>query len=472
MKLDNCADPIAIVGLGETGIASADFLIGRGREVVIYHRDVSVPDNERVNDLISGGTRVVSGFTDPLKSLCDRHDFILMSPGVLTSESQRAEIRTTGTRLENDVTLFLSERKGPSAGITGSNGKSTTTTLAAKILQASGMEARACGNIGFSPLRIAHSDQPGAIPVIEISNAQLELFQKEDRIGVGLLNNLSPNHLNRYQLGGESKEAAFRIYVETKFRLLENAEIPIFNADDPITNQWIAGYDGLRERCLCFSLEGPVEEGAYLDEASHNLLVRRHGESHVICGTGDLRLMGRHNVANALAASLVAFELGGSIDGMRKALRSFGGLNHRIETVAQIEGIRFVNDSKSTSPASTIEALRSFSEPTVLILGGDAKGAEFDSEVLRQSCGQVEAVVKLPGCDSERLSSPFIEMGIPVIEANLMEDAVEQAFATIKRGVVLLSPAASSLPERTFEERGEDFAKATDNLERSILGGN
>jgi len=336
------------------------------------------------------------------------------------------------------------------------------------MLKASGKSALACGNIGISPLGLSCAMDPEFVPVIEVSNAQLEIFQPEHRVRVALLNNISVNHLDRYRCEGDrSASAAYAAYVETKFRLLENADTSIINQDDAETLRFLALYPEIQANSLRFSVKERVGEGAYLDQASNQLVIKRNGEMHRLCGADELLIYGRHNLSNALGASLVAYESGASLSGIRKALLSFCGLPHRIEPVGQVDGVRFVNDSKSTSPAAILVALKAFPEPLVLILGGDSKHTEFDLEELRTCSRHVKMVVELPGRSLERSTAAFHKLSIPVVKASSMEDAIYRAFRQISNGLLLLSPAAASQPDfKSYAHRGQIFTAGVRDLEK------
>jgi UDP-N-acetylmuramoylalanine--D-glutamate ligase len=461
-------ETVGVLGIGETGTTAAHYFLDQEQPVIIYHREPVTPESAAILALRSRGATFVPGFTEPVTTLARQHKMVLLSPGVLTSSADRAFFQSCGSRLENDLTLFLSARKGFTCAITGSNGKTTTTTLVAEMLKASGKSTQACGNIGLSPLGLPFAMDSDFIPVIEVSNAQLEIFQPSHRVSVALLNNLAVNHLDRYRFeGDQSPAAAYAAYVETKFRLLENAATAIINQDDAETQRFLNAYSEIKARALRFSLRQSVPEGAYLDQATHQLTISRHGATYSLCRADQLLICGRHNLSNALGAALVAFESGASLAGIRSALLSFCGLPHRIEPVGQVEGVRFINDSKSTSPAATMVALKAFPEPMVLILGGDSKDTEFNIEELHVHTTHVKMVVELPGRSSHRSTSAFQQLAIPIVKAASMEDAIYQAFRSINQGLVLLSPAAASQPEfKNYMERGQIFAAGVQTLEK------
>ncbi|MFQ5888457.1 MAG: UDP-N-acetylmuramoyl-L-alanine--D-glutamate ligase [Gemmatimonadota bacterium] len=439
---------VAVLGLGRSGMAAARLAHARGGRV--YASDVG--RNEAVEGnaaaLREEGMEVEIGGHD-----LDRiraADLVVVSPGIGPDTSVRRELSTAGVRTIAEVELAYRDVRSRLIGITGTNGKTTTSALAGHLLLAGGVEAVVAGNIGRPLAEIALLERHPAWVVVELSSfqlADLELFTPD----IGLLLNLSPDHLDRY------RDVA--AYYADKQRLFANAGPGsrwVLNADDELVLDLAKGAEG--EHFL-FSVGGPVERGAYL--AADGWLHLRLGErSGRWTSVSELKLVGRHNAANALAAGLAAALVGCADREIASGLREFEALPHRLQPIGERNDVLWVNDSKATNVAASAVALRAFDRPVVLLLGGRHKGEPYTSlipELRRHGRAIVaygEAAPYIVADLREEVSTIRVE--------STLESTVRAAGDLAEPGdVVLLSPACSSydlFPD--YEERGRAFERA------------
>ncbi|MDE2483887.1 MAG: UDP-N-acetylmuramoyl-L-alanine--D-glutamate ligase, partial [candidate division NC10 bacterium] len=379
-------------------------------------------------------------------------DLIVVSPGIDLREPLFARAREVGIPLIGEVELAYRCSEATFIGITGTNGKSTTTTLLGAMLKQAGLPSHVAGNIGTPLCRVAPSLGAGEFVVTELSSFQLETI-KEFRPRVALLLNLAPDHLDRY--------TRVEDYYWAKARIFENqrlSDVAIVNADDPLVLQATALARGRR---IAFSRTRPLDAGAYIGE--DHLVLNLDGRREVICRVSELKIQGVHNLENALAASLAAAAIGASPMAIRNALTSFEGLEHRLEFVAEIDGVRYVNDSKGTNVGAVMRSLESFTGPVVLIAGGRDKHGDF-APLLPLVRERVKRLI-LIGEAAEKLRRALAS-ACPTEEASSLEEAVSRAAAVASPGeVVLLSPACASFDMfADFEERGRVFKAAVRGL--------
>ena len=382
-----------------------------------------------------------------LAELVTAADLVVPSPGVPAHHPVFALAAETGTAVESELGLAADAIDVPLVAITGTNGKTTVTTLVAEMLVASGRRAIAAGNIG-TPLTTAVG-QPVDVVVAEVSSFQLQLAPRfRPQVGVWL--NLAPDHLDWH--GSDESYAA------AKFRVWENQgpdDVAVANADDPGVEAWTSKAPG---RVVRYGVEEPAEYAVAGGE-----LVGPGGET--IVSVGELWRALPHDLGNSLAASAAALAGGASLDGVRAALRAFRGLPHRLALVGDADGVRWYDDSKATNPHAAAAAIRSF-ESVVLIAGGQNKG--LDLSALRQSADRVRGVVAI-GAAGAQVRDAF-QGRTAVVTAESMDAAVEAAGAMARPGdAVVLSPGCASFDwYGSYAERGDDFARAVaDRLERT-----
>ncbi|MBI4313384.1 MAG: UDP-N-acetylmuramoyl-L-alanine--D-glutamate ligase, partial [Candidatus Omnitrophica bacterium] len=337
--------------------------------------------------------------------------------------------------------------RGRIVAVTGSNGKSTVTALVGEMLKAAGRPVVVAGNIGTPLTSVLDQIHPSTTVALEVSSFQLEAIEKFHPSIASVLN-VTPNHMDRH----ENMDA----YIAAKRRLLTRQGMrdwAVLNSDDAVCRSYRSS---VRGRCLEFSLEGPVR-GAYL--AGETLCLMLRGRLHRVIHQSDLKLKGRHNAANALAALAIGGLLGLEVEPMQEALQTFAGLEHRMEPVASWNGILFVNDSKSTTVEAGIKALEACPGQAVLIAGGKDKGSDF-SKLIAVARDKVRATV-LIGADGPRIAAA-LERTVPVYPAQTLQEAVSRAVQLSRPGDwVLLSPMCASFDMfRDFEDRGEAFKQS------------
>ncbi|HQU14901.1 MAG TPA: UDP-N-acetylmuramoyl-L-alanine--D-glutamate ligase [Gammaproteobacteria bacterium] len=428
---------VLIVGLGATGLSCARFLAAHGAEIAVTDTRVHPPGLDDLRETLPDVAVFLGGLDE--QALRSAHE-IVVSPGVSLRTPVIAAAIGRGTPVIGDVELFARYARAPVAAITGSNGKSTVTTLLGEMARAAGRDVRVGGNLGTPALDLLSDGEPD-LYVLELSSFQLETTASLSPAVAAVLN-LSPDHMDRYQNVAE--------YAAAKARIYRRASMQIVNADDP---QVVAMHDPRRAaRRYTLQAPGTGEFG----------LVQDGSEVWMACGTerllpaAELRIAGRHNLANALAAIAMGDALGLSREAMRAALAGFNGLPHRTQWVAERAGVTWYNDSKGTNVGATMAALNGFDAPVVLIAGGDGKGADFTP--LRAVVAARARAVVLIGRDAPRIEAALAD-SVPVFAARDLDEAVRTAAAQARAGdVVLLSPACASFDMfRNYEDRGERF---------------
>jgi len=442
---------VAVVGLGKSGVA-ATTLLARER-VRVYASDGA--EQPYGGGAAVAALRALPGVTVQVGG----HDLariraaagVVASPGVPPDAPPLAAARAARVPIVSELDLgfrALQDRGVRCIAVTGTNGKTTTTALVAQLLQAGGLRAVAAGNIGRPLADVALDPQPWQWLAVEVSSFQLhdsEHFAPD----VGILTNLAPDHLDRYP--------SVTAYYADKRLLFRNAaagSVWVLNGDDPPALALAAGAAG---RTLRFSLRVPAD--AWYDAARREL---RLGEERLL-GRDELRLLGDHNVANALAAALAAREPGVSLGALAAGLRSFRALPHRLELVREVGGVRWINDSKATNIASTVVAVEAMDRPFVLLLGGRHKGEPYTrlGPLLKPRCRLVVAYGEA-GPQVER----DLQGQVPLERGTTFADVVARARRAARPGdAVLLSPACSSYDMfKNYEERGATFRELVEAM--------
>ncbi len=427
---------VVVVGLGITGLSCVDFFIRQGV-------------TPKVID-----TRQKPGGLDKLPADVEYHtgsfhqawlndaDLIISSPGIALSTPELVEAANHGVEIIGDIELFCREAQAPIVAITGSNGKSTVTTIVGEMASADGIRVGVGGNIGVPALILL--TEPHDLYVLELSSFQLETTYSLQAAAATVLN-ISEDHMNRYPLGLEQ-------YREAKLRIYDNAKTCVYNEDDALTLP-LAGKDN---RCVSFG----VGQGDYqLDNTNRILKVK--GEK--VLSTAEMYLSGQHNYTNALAALALADAVGISRKAATEVLKTYHGLAHRFQLVYSHQNVRWINDSKATNVGSTEAALRGLEvEGTLhLLLGGDGKSADFTSLLPYISGDNIRLYCF--GQDGQALANLRPDVSLLTVT---MEEAMRALAPTVKSGdMVLLSPACASLDQfKCFEQRGDEFARLAREL--------
>ena len=434
-----------VVGAGKSGIASCRFLLEQGASVILSD---SKPREEfassaEIKDLEAAGVELMLGnqFAEQVD-----WDFVVISPGVPPMIPILTMSRQAGCEVLGEIELAYRFASAPFLGITGTNGKTTTTALLGFILQNCGKNVLVGGNIG-EPLALTAPKFTGDYIVAELSSFQLEsCIDFHAHIGVYL--NLTPDHLNRH--------GTMQAYAEAKERLFANMtdkDYAILSADDAPVR---AVAERTAAQVLWFSLEQIVDNGMYFDGIQ--IVVREHGQTVHTIPACDIYIKGRHNMQNAMAAALAAHAVGVDYTSIATALANFPGVAHRLEFVCEKDGVVYVNDSKGTNPASTYQALLAYEQPMILLLGGYDKGSDF-SLLFQEIPRRVRRLI-LYGDALPSLMRAAEQAGFKNYEvADNCRDAILRAGKAAHSGdVVMFSPACASWDEfDNFEQRGDLF---------------
>jgi len=438
---------IGVLGLGRSGLGAARLALARGHSVHASDSN-DTPDLRAAADEIrrcGGDAEVGHHAIDRL----ERCDLIVVSPGIPPDAPILRDARLASVPRVSELEFAFRHLDAPVIGVTGTNGKSTTTALAAHLLRSAALDAPAAGNIGLALSEIALRADPPDWVVVEASSFQLagtDTFAPR----VGVVTNLSPDHLDRY--------ATVDAYYADKARLFANAttsSIWVLNGEDEAVRSLPGDAPGERRWFRTGSEPAYGARGGWVRD--DELVVREHRTDVVLVRTDELRIAGPHNHANALAAALAALAAGADTTAVRVGLRSFPGLAHRLEAIVEAGGVLWINDSKATNVASTRVALRSMTRPVVLLLGGRHKGEPYSS--LLPDMAGVRAVVAY-GEAGARLVRDLGGHVHVEHETGPFEAVMDRAAAIARPGdVVLLSPACSSYDMfRDYEERGARFA--------------
>jgi UDP-N-acetylmuramoylalanine--D-glutamate ligase len=458
---------VTIMGVGFFGgtIGLARFLVAQGARVTLTDLKPAAELQDSIAALAGLPVRLVLGRHEPA-DFTDA-DLVFASPAVPEQSPYLMAARAAGVPIDTEMNLFMRLCRGTIIGVTGSNGKTTTTSLIGAILRACNPRTRLGGNIGGSLLPEVASIEPGDPVVLELSSFQLEDLGEVLRSPhIALLLNLSPNHLDRH--------GSMEAYLAAKMQIFAHQgaeDVAIFNADDPMVAPLAAQ---VRSQPRAFSLEHPVDAGAFLD--GDRILVAHPREPLEVCHRRDIPLLGRHNVANTLAAVAAADAWGVPLEAMRQAIQAFAGVEHRLELVREWRGRRFYNDSIATSPAATLAALSAIEAPIWLIAGGYDKGLPFQrlGEAIAQRVKGVFLIGKTAPQIARAIETARLpEQALPTIaHCRDLREAVSAAAAAASPGeVVLLSPACASYDQfRNFVERGCQFKQFVGELEISPVG--
>jgi UDP-N-acetylmuramoylalanine--D-glutamate ligase len=446
---------IIILGGGESGIGAALLAQKNGYEVFVS--DESSLKEQYRNELINAGITYEEGQHTEKKILSA--DEVMKSPGIPEKNEMIKAIRKKGIPIISEIELAY-RFKGDSKiiAITGSNGKTTTTALTFHICKAGGLDTALVGNIGYSFARQVAED-PKPLYVAEISSFQLDDIHTF-RPDIAILTNITEDHLDRY-------EYKFENYIRSKFRIAMNqkdSDYFIYCADDEITMKFIneSGKIGfnIQAKQLPFSMKTETK-GAFIKDGDMYI---RTGEEFTSMSVYDFALKGKHNQYNTMAACVAAGIMDIRKEQIREAVQVFQNLPHRMEPVATVRGVEFINDSKATNVNSTWYALESMTKPTILIMGGVDKGNDYSliSDLVKE---KVKAIICL-GTDNRKIHEAFGNIVSPIVNTGSALEAVHAAYLFATKGdVVLLSPACASFDLfKNYEDRGNQFKKAVKEL--------
>jgi UDP-N-acetylmuramoylalanine--D-glutamate ligase len=450
---------VLVVGLGKSGVASALFLKAHGARVTVSDTKSGDELRNEIPVLLDHGITVETGGHG--ERTFRGQDLIVVSPGVPVDAPFLAQARAMGEVVIGEIELAARFLPGPIVAITGSNGKTTTTTLTGEILAAGGLPTLVGGNIGTPAISLAERATRETAIVLEVSSFQLETIQTF-RPKVAVVLNVTPDHLDRH--------GTFEAYVDAKAHIFENQrgdDFAVLNEDDPTCVTLAAR---TRAQVFWFSRQKEVKQGAWVRDG--NVLFRDGASSQKnlqreIMLVSEIPLKGAHNLENVLAAVCAGALMGCAPEKIRQAVRDFKAVEHRLEFVATIRGVDYYNDSKATNVDATIKALESFPANIHLILGGKDKGSDYSvlNDLLRQRVKRVYTI----GAAAGKIESQIVSSkggGVEVVHAETLENALRKANAVAEAGdVVLLAPACASFDQfKNYEQRGQAFKEIVRGL--------
>ena len=440
---------VLVVGLARTGLVTAKFCAAYGARVTAVDEK---PESELAGTaavLRAAGVALQFGPFDP--EAFGSQDLIIVSPGVPAKIPALELARTRKISVWSEIELAWRLLRGKLVAITGSNGKTTTTALVGHILQSAKIQTLVGGNIGTPLLARVEASSDSTVTVAEVSSFQLETIEAF-RPDVGVMLNLTPDHIDRH--------GSFEEYARAKQRIFENMldrDFAVLNADDA----QVAQRGPLHGQVHWFSRTKRVAAGTFLQ--GDQIVFRREGTEDVLMRRGDIPLRGEHNLENVLAAATASILAGAPVGAIEAAVRSFPGVEHRLEFAAEIRGIAFYNDSKATNVDATLKAIDAFPGSLFVILGGKDKGSDYSP--LREPLSKKARLVLLIGAAADKIAAQ-LDGAAPLKHAGTLERAVDFAFQKAQPGdTVLLAPACASFDQfENFEHRGRVFKELVAQL--------
>jgi UDP-N-acetylmuramoylalanine--D-glutamate ligase len=441
---------VLVVGLGKSGVASALFLKSKGARVTVSDTKPQDQLKDEIPVLLDQGIAVETGGHG--ERTFGGQDLIVVSPGVPTDAPPLVQARALGGKIIGEIELASQFFPGRIVAITGSNGKTTTTSLAGEIVAAGGFRAAVGGNIGTPAISLVEGATAETVAVWEVSSFQLETIQAF-RPQIAVVLNVTPDHLDRHH--------TFAAYTDAKARIFENQQaedFTVLNADDRTCVELASRS---RAQIFWFSRMKEVKQGAFV--RGGQIFFRDHSGQREIMLISEIPLKGGHNVENVLAAVCISALLHCEPRQIQKAVRDFRAVEHRLERVVTIRGVEYYNDSKATNVDATIKALESFPANIHLILGGKDKGSDYGvlNDLLRQRVKRVYTI----GEAAAKIESQ-IKGAVEIDHAETLETAIEHATQAASGGdIVLLAPACASFDQfRNYEHRGKVFKEVVNAL--------
>ncbi|HWX91424.1 MAG TPA: UDP-N-acetylmuramoyl-L-alanine--D-glutamate ligase [Terriglobales bacterium] len=441
---------VLVVGLGKSGVASALFLKEHGARVTVSDTKSEDQLRDEIPVLLDQGIAVETGGHG--ERTFRGQDLIVVSPGVAVDAPPLVQARASGEPVIGEIELAAQHIAGPVVAITGSNGKTTTTTLAGEILTARGFPTLVGGNIGTPAITLVERATRETVVVLEVSSFQLETIQTF-RPKVAVILNLTPDHLDRHR--------TFQTYVDAKARIFENqqgSDFAVLNQDDATC---LTLRDRTRAQVFWFSRKKEVTQGAWVRDS--RIWFRDDRGAREIMLVSEIPLKGAHNLENVLAAVCAGALMGCNPEQIRGAVRTFKAVEHRLEYVATVQGVEYYDDSKATNVDATIKALESFPANIHLILGGKDKGSDYRvlNDLLRERVKRVYTI----GAAAEKIES-HIKGATEIVHAETLNNAVRRAAAVAQPGdIVLLAPACASFDQfQSYNHRGRVFKEVVNSL--------
>jgi UDP-N-acetylmuramoylalanine--D-glutamate ligase len=444
---------VTVLGAARSGLAAAKLLQRQGAHVFVSDKESAEKLKVALPSLQSAGIPFeVGGHTDRVYDC----SLMVISPGVPSSAPAVVEAQKRGINVVSEMELASWFCKAPILAVTGSNGKTTTTTLLGRIFEYAKRKCVVAGNIGTAFSNYVLDLDQESIAILEVSSFQLDHIQSFHPKTAVILN-ITPDHLDRY---GKS----FENYTASKCRVFENQTMEdflVYSFDDPVTSLEVRKHASQHVRVLPFSAKARLDDGAYVDKG--RVVISESGRLEEIVYVKDISIKGLHNLYNSMAAALAARIMGVATEPVRETLKTFEGVEHRLEFVRELNGVKYVNDSKATNVDSVWYALQSFDEPLVVLMGGRDKGNDYSrlNDLVRE---HVKAIIAI-GESAEKVAEAFQNI-TTVEQAESMDAAVKKASGLAARGdVVLLSPACTSFDWfENFEHRGRVFKEIVRKL--------
>ena len=443
---------VLVFGSGISGIGATRLLEQVGREVILYDGNASL-DAEKIKKQIGEQTKAEVILGDLQEDVMKTLDLVVMSPGVPTDLPIVNKMRDMGIPIWGEIELAFTYGKGDVLAITGTNGKTTTTALLGEIMKNYKESVYVVGNIGNPYTEVALDMSEESVAVAEVSSFQLETIH-EFRPCVSAILNITPDHLNRHH--------TMEAYIEAKEDVAKNQtkdDTCVLNYEDEVLKKF---GKNVNAEVLYFSSRRKLDKGIYLENGN---IVYKDEEETVVCHVEELQLLGTHNYENVMAATAMAIAYGVPMDVIRKTIKAFAGVAHRIEFVCEKNGVAYYNDSKGTNPDAAIKAVEAMNRKTLLIGGGYDKDSEYE-EWIQSFDGKVKHLVLL-GQTREKIAATARRLGFENI---IMVDSLEEAVVTCAKlaepgEAVLLSPACASWGMfKNYEERGDKFKEFVNAL--------
>tara|TARA_R110000737_G_scaffold12693_2_gene28618 strand:- start:2431 stop:3765 length:1335 start_codon:yes stop_codon:yes gene_type:complete len=441
---------LVVLGGGESGVGTAILGKKEGFEVFVSDKGIIKEEYRKVLEHFEIDWEEQQHSEEKILNA----DLVMKSPGIPDKVPLVAKLKEVGVPIISEIEFASRYAKATIIGITGSNGKTTTTMLTNHILKEGGLNVGMAGNIGDSYAKMV-AEKDFDYYVLEISSFQLDGIV-DFKPHIAILTNITPDHLDRY-------EYKFENYIASKFRIAKNQtkeDYLIYDADDEVIVQWLQK-NPVQSKLLPFSISKKLDEGAYLE--NDKIIIKTHNNT-IEMSTDALALEGKHNVKNTMAATTAAKLISIRKETIRRSIENFQGAEHRLEKVLKIHHVQYINDSKATNVNATYYALDSMKTPTVWIVGGVDKGNDY-KELMPLVREKVKAIICL-GTDNSKIKDAFGNVVDLVVETFAMDEAVKVAYKIAERGdTVLLSPACASFDLfKNYEDRGNQFKEAIKKL--------
>lgn len=443
---------VLVFGSGISGIGAGKLLEQVGASVVLYDGKETL-DKEVLKAQLGDDTKAEIILGELSEEVMETLDLVVMSPGVPTDLPVVLKMRDMGIPIWGEVELAYTYGKGDVLAITGTNGKTTTTALLGEIMKNYKESVFVVGNIGNPYTAAALEMREDSVAVAEMSSFQLETIH-EFRPKISAILNITPDHLNRHH--------TMEAYIKAKEDIAKNQtkeDTCVLNYEDEVTRK--IG-ENVKANVLYFSSQRKLDRGIYLDDGN---IIFRQDEEILVCNVNELKLLGTHNYENVMAAVAMAAAYGTPMEIIRRTIKEFAGVEHRIEFVREKDGVAYYNDSKGTNPDAAIKGIQAMNRPTVLIGGGYDKDSEYE-EWIQAFDGKVKLLV-LVGATKEKIAEAAERVGfVSYVMADSFEEAVEKCIEAAEPGdAVLLSPACASWGMfKNYEERGDKFKELVNCL--------